>query len=87
MPFSPEKLGVFVIRKVGDALRQFRLPVAELDALLPGHLVEIAVIQHHDDEARVRPSCFQYLDTVIITLRPFICIAPSPMKPMTGRSG
>src|ERR1700710_2966585 len=31
--------------------------------------------------------CFQYFETVIITLMPFICIAPSPMKPMTVRSG
>ena len=29
----------------------------------------------------------QYFDTVIITFRPFICIAPSPMKPITVRSG
>src|SRR6185312_1947070 len=30
---------------------------------------------------------FQYLEIVIITLRPFICMAPSPMKAMTTRSG
>src|ERR1700743_2185576 len=30
---------------------------------------------------------FQYLDIVIITFRPFICIAPSPMNAITTRFG
>ena len=30
---------------------------------------------------------FQYLEMVIITFRPFICIAPSPIKASTTRSG
>ena len=29
----------------------------------------------------------QYLEIVIMTLRPFICIAPSPMQAITVRSG
>src|SRR3954465_1779051 len=30
---------------------------------------------------------FQYLEIVIMTLRPFICMAPSPMHAITVRSG
>ena len=30
---------------------------------------------------------FQYFEMVIISLSPFICMAPSPMVPITTRSG
>ena len=50
------QLGVFVIGKIRNGLRQFRLAGAELYALLPRHLVEVAVVQHQNDEPRIGPS-------------------------------
>ena len=44
-----------MIWKIRDTLRGFRLAGAELDALFPRDLIEIAVVQHENDESGIRP--------------------------------
>src|SRR6185312_8158482 len=51
-----DRFGVSRIRKIGNLLRCLVLGIALHYALLPGHLVEIAVVEHQDNERRVRPA-------------------------------
>ena len=55
-------------------------------AHLPRDLVEVAVVEHENDR-RGSLHRFQYFAMVMSSLMPFICIAPSPVMAMTGRSG
>ena len=50
-----DQLGELVIRDVRNLLRGVELRIALHDALLPGHLVQILVVEDADDPALVRP--------------------------------
>ena len=50
-----EQLGVAGVREGGQRLAGVVARLALGLALLPGHLGEVAVVEHADDEARVRP--------------------------------
>ena len=51
-----EQLGVARVREVGDDLGGEQLGIARQHALLPGDLVEVLVVEHEQDEARVAPA-------------------------------
>ena len=53
--FEANQLGIFVIRKIGEALRHFGFAFAELNALFPRHLFQVAIIKHQHDQAWIGP--------------------------------
>ena len=88
MPAQAERLGVAPrtgSRGMSCDASNFGSPA--IARMLPGHLVQVAVVEHQDDEARVRPLASSTCAMVISSLMPFICIAPSPTSAITGRSG
>ena len=56
MPFEAEQLGEARVGEVGELLRGLELRVALQRALLPGDLVQVAVVEHEHDEPRVGPA-------------------------------
>src|SRR5213079_2705478 len=52
---QPDQLGISVIRKIGNALGRFSLARTQFDSLLPGDLIEIAVVEDENDQSWVRP--------------------------------
>ena len=81
-----DQLGEAVIGDVRDVLRGIEFGIALHDALLPGDLVQILVVEDATIQ-RGSAHCRQYFATVISSAMLFICMAPSPTSAMTGRSG
>jgi hypothetical protein len=73
---KPDEPRVAGVVKVGQDLRRVELGVPGQDALLPGHLVQVAVVEHADDELLVLPAVAEggEVDQRVL---PSICIAPS----------
>lgn len=55
LPLKPRQLSVSRVEEVRDPLERVELGVARADALLPCDLVEVAVVLHENDEARIGP--------------------------------
>jgi hypothetical protein len=53
---EPDEARELGIGDIGQGLARLPLRIAGLDALLPGHVGEVAVVEHHHDEARIGPS-------------------------------
>ena len=87
MPRRPRSSAYSRVGHVGDRLRALELRVAGHGPLLPGDLVEVLVVEHAEDQRRVRASRSQYRLTVSSSFMPFIWNAPSPTIAITGRSG
>ncbi len=51
-----DQLRVAGVGEVRKALRALEFGITRLGALLPGHLVQVAVVQHHHDQPRVLPA-------------------------------
>src|SRR3954470_10056387 len=49
------QLGISMIRKIGNALGGFGLARTQFDSLLPGDLIEIAVVEDENDQSWVGP--------------------------------
>jgi hypothetical protein len=56
MPFKTDQLAELVIGQFRDLLRRVELRIALHDALFPGYLVQILVVEHAHDEAMVGPA-------------------------------
>ena len=84
---QPDQLGVARVGEVGDVLRGVVARVALHRPLLPGHLVQVVVVQHEHDRAADPSSASSTCAIVISSAMPFICIAPSPTSAIAGRSG